>query len=305
MTFGFQCDEPTSFAIMDRAAAGGITFMDTSDVYPLGGGLERVGRTEEIIGKWIKGKRQNWVVATKCFWPVGPLPFQQGNSRRHILESVDNSLRRLGTDFIDLYQLHGFDPNVTIDETMQALDDIVRAGKVRYVGCSNYVAYQIARALGRSDARGLVRFVCVQPRYNLLYREIEREMLPLCAEEGVGVIPFNPIAGGMLSGKHDFSKPPSEGTRFAYEGRVGDLYRGRYWQDAVFKGVGELQAIASRAGIPLISLAVAWVLANPMITSPIIGASKPEQLDATLGALDVRIDAGVMAELDKATQQFR
>jgi aryl-alcohol dehydrogenase-like predicted oxidoreductase len=305
MTFGYQCDEATSFAILDRAAAGGITFMDTSDVYPLGGGLERAGRTEEIIGKWIKRKRQNWVVATKCFWPVGPLPFHAGNNRRHILESIDNSLRRLGTDYIDLYQLHGFDPNVTVDETLGALDDIVRAGKVRYIGCSNYLAYQIARALGRSDARGFARFVCVQPRYNLLYREIEREMLPLCAEEGIGVIPFNPIGGGMLSGKHDFSKPPSEGTRFAYEGRIGELYKGRYWQENIFKAVGELQGISSRAGIPLITLSVAWVLANPVITSPIIGASKPQQLDATLAALDVKMDAGVMAELDKATIQFR
>jgi aryl-alcohol dehydrogenase-like predicted oxidoreductase len=305
MTFGYQCDEATSFATLDRAAAGGITFMDTSDVYPLGGGLERAGRTEEIIGKWIKGKRHDWVVATKCFWPVGPQPFHAGNNRRHILESIDNSLGRLGTDYIDLYQLHGFDPNVTVDETLGALDDIVRAGKVRYIGCSNYLAYQIARALGRSDARGFARFVCVQPRYNLLYREIEREMLPLCAEEGVGVIPFNPIGGGMLSGKHDFSQPPSEGTRFAYEGRIGELYKGRYWQENIFKAVGALQGIASRAGIPLITLSLAWVLANPVITSPIIGASKPQQLAATLAALDVKIDAGVMAELDKATIQFR
>jgi 1-deoxyxylulose-5-phosphate synthase len=305
MTFGYQCDEATSFAILDRAATGGITFMDTSDVYPLGGGLERVGRTEEIIGRWIKGKRHDWVVATKCFWPTGPLPFQAGNNRRHILDAVDASLRRLGTDYIDLYQLHSFDPNVTADETLGALDDLVHAGKVRYIGCSNYPAYQLARALGRSDARGWARFVSAQPRYNLLYREIERELLPLCAEEGVGVIPFNPIAGGMLSGKHDFSKPADEGTRFAYSGRIGDLYRDRYWQEKIFKAVGELQGIATRAAIPLTTLSVAWTLANPAITSPIIGASKPEQLDATLAALDVTLSADLLAELDKATIQFR
>jgi aryl-alcohol dehydrogenase-like predicted oxidoreductase len=305
MTFGYQCDEATSFAILDRAAAGGITFMDTSDVYPLGGGLERVGRTEEIIGRWIKGKRHEWVVATKCFWPTGPLPFQAGNNRRHIFDAVDASLRRLGTDYIDLYQLHSFDPNVTADETLGALDDLVHAGKVRYIGCSNYPAYQLARALGRSDARGWARFVSAQPRHNLLYREIERELLPLCAEEGVGVIPFNPIAGGMLSGKHDFSKPADEGTRFAYSGRIGDLYRDRYWQEKIFKAVGELQGIAARAGIPLTTLSVAWTLANPAITSPIIGASKPEQLDATLAALDVTLGADLLAELDKATVQFR
>ena len=305
MTFGYQCDEASSFAILDRASAGGITFMDSSDVYPLGGGLERAGRTEEIIGKWIRGKRHDWVIATKCFGQVGPQPFHAGNNRRHILDAIDGSLRRLGTDYIDLYQLHGFDPNVTMDETLGALDDIVRAGKVRYIGCSNYLAYQVARALGRSDLHGWARFVSVQPRYNLLYREIERELLPLCAEEGVGVIPFNPIAGGMLSGKYDWTKQPSEGTRFAYTGRVGELYKGRYWHEHIFRSLGELQEIAARAGIPLTTLSVAWVLANPTVTSPIIGASRPEQLDATLAAVDLKIDPAVLAELDKATTQFR
>ncbi|MDR3720661.1 MAG: aldo/keto reductase [Candidatus Acidoferrales bacterium] len=305
MTFGYQCDEATSFAILDRASAGGITFLDSSDVYPLGGGLERAGRTEEIIGRWMRGKRHDWVIATKCFGATGPLPFHAGNNRRHIFDAVDASLRRLGTDYIDLYQLHGYDPQVTADETLGALDDLVHAGKVRYIGCSNHLAYQVARALGRSDARGWARFVSVQPRYNLLYREIERELLPLCAEEGVGVIPYNPIGGGMLSGKHDFSKPASEGTRFAYSGRIGELYRDRYWQEKIFKAVGDLQGIATRAGIPLTKLAVAWVLTNPAITSPIIGASKPEQLDATLAALDVTLSADLLAELDKGTINFR
>jgi len=305
MTFGYQCDEATSFAILDRASAGGITFLDSSDVYPLGGGSERAGRTEEIIGRWVKGKRHDWVIATKCFGATGPQPFHAGNNRRHMMDAVDASLRRLGTDYIDLYQLHGYDPNVTLDETLGALDDLVHAGKVRYIGCSNHLAYQVARALGRSDVRGWARFVSVQPRYNLLYREIERELLPLCAEEGVGVIPFNPIAGGMLSGKYDFTKPPVEGTRFAYTGRIGDLYRNRYWQENIFKAVGDLHGIATRAGIPLPTLATAWTLNHPAITSPIIGASKPEQLEATLAALDTALSADLLAELDKATVQFR
>jgi 1-deoxyxylulose-5-phosphate synthase len=305
MTFGYQCDEATSFAILDRAANGGITFMDSSDVYPLGGGLERAGRTEEIIGRWLKGRRHDWVIATKCFGATGPQPFHSGNNRRHIFDAIEASLRRLGTDYIDLYQLHGFDPNVTADETLGALDDLVHSGKVRYIGCSNYLAYQVARALGRSDARGFVRFVSVQPRYNLLYREIERELLPLCAEEGVGVIPYNPIGGGMLTGKHDRTKPPSEGTRFGFGGRVSELYQGRYWQEQIFNAVEELGRIAAKANIPLTTLAVAWVLTNPAITSPIIGASKPEQLEATIAALDVTLDPAVLAELDKATRQFR
>jgi 1-deoxyxylulose-5-phosphate synthase len=305
MTFGFQCDEATSFAILDRAANAGITFLDSSDVYPLGGGLERAGLTEEIVGRWIRGKRHDFVIATKCFGQTGPQPFHSGNNRRHIFDAVDRSLRRLGTDYIDLYQLHGFDPHVTADETLGALDDLVHLGKVRYIGCSNYLAYQVARALGRSDVRAWARLVSVQPRYNLLYREIERELLPLCSEEGIGVIPFNPIAGGLLTGKYDRSKPAPEGTRFAYAGRVGELYRSRYWQEQVFNGVDRLQQIASHAGIPLPTLAVAWVLANPAITSPIVGASKPEQLGATLAALDVKLDPDLLTELDQATTQFR
>ncbi len=305
MTFGYQCDEATSIAILDRAAKGGITFLDSSDVYPLGGGLERAGRTEEILGRWLHGRRHDFVIATKCFGATGPQPFHSGNNRRHILDAVDASLRRLGTDYIDLYQLHGYDPNVTLDETLGALDDLVHAGKVRYIGCSNHLAYQVARALGRSDVHGWARFVSVQPRYNLLYREIERELLPLCAEEGVGVIPYNPIAGGMLTGKHDRAKPPSEGTRFAIGGRVSELYQGRYWQEQAFNAVEELERIGAKAGIALPTLSVAWVLTNPAITSPIIGASKPEQLDATLGAVDVTLDAALLAELDKTTRQFR
>ena len=305
MTFGYQCDEPTSFAILDRAAEKGITFLDSSDAYPLGGGLERAGRTEEIIGKWMRGKRHDWVIATKCFGATGPQPFHAGNNRRHIFDAIDASLRRLGTDYVDLYQLHGYDPEVTTDETLGALDAIVRAGKVRYIGCSNYLAYQLARAIGRSDAKGFARFVSVQPRYNLLFREFERELFPLCVEEGIGVIPFNPIAGGLLTAKYDRTKPPSEGTRFAYTGRIGSLYRDRYWQDKLFDAVDALNAFAKEVGIPLATLSVAWVLAQPWVTSPIIGASRAEQLDATIGALDVTLDPAVLARLGEMTVQFR
>ncbi len=305
MTFGYQCDEATSFAILDRAAEKGITFLDSSDVYPLGGGLERAGRTEEIIGNWIRGKRHDWVIATKCFGQTGPQPFHAGNNRRHIFDAIDASLRRLGTDYIDLYQLHGYDPEVTTDETLGALDAIVRAGKVRYIGCSNYLAYQLARAVGRSEGRSFARFVSVQPRYNLLFREFERELFPLCVEEGVGVIPYNPIAGGLLTGKHDRTKPPSEGTRFAFGGRVSQLYQDRYWKDKIFDAVDALNGVARDAGISLTTMSVAWVLAQPWVTSPIIGASRPEQLDATVAALDVTLDAPVLAKLNEMTLQFR
>jgi aryl-alcohol dehydrogenase-like predicted oxidoreductase len=304
MTFGLQSDEATSDSIMDRAAEGGITFFDTADVYPLGGGQATVGRTEEIVGRWLAGQRENFVLATKCFGRTGPAAWEQGNSRKHILTAVEASLRRLGTDYIDLYQLHGPDPATPIDETLGALDDLVRSGKVRYVGCSNFLAYQVARALGRSEAKAVVRFDSVQPRYNLLFRQIERELIPLCAEEGVGVIPYNPIAGGLLSGKHDSSSSPTEGTRFTL-GNAAGVYQQRYWHDREFATVEELRKIAEREGVPLVTLSVAWVLANPAVTAPIIGASRPEQLTATLAALDFVLTDELKAELDEVTRDYR
>jgi aryl-alcohol dehydrogenase (NADP+) len=305
MTFGLQCDEPTSFKIMDRAAEGGISFFDTADAYPLGGDLSLRGKTEEIIGRWLKGKRDDFILATKCFVPMGERPFQGGNSRRHIINAAEASLKRLGTDYIDLYQLHGYDPATPVDETLEALDLLVRSGKVRYIGCSNWLAWQLARAIGRSEAKNLAVFVSVQPRYNLLFREFERELFPLCLDAGVGVIPYNPIAGGMLSGKHDRAKAPEQGTRFGYQNYAGQMYRERYWKDPVFDKVQELQDVANAAGIPLPTLAVAWVLTNPAITSPIIGASRPEQLDATLKSVETQLDKATLDRLDELTREFR
>jgi aryl-alcohol dehydrogenase (NADP+) len=304
MTFGLQSDETTSVAIMDRAAEGGVTFIDTADVYPLGGGLPTVGRTEEIVGDWLRGRRDKFVVATKCRGRTGPAAWEQGNSRKHILAAVEASLRRLGTDYIDLYQLHGPDPGTPIDETLGALDDLFRSGKVRYVGCSNFLAYQVARALGRSEARGLVRFDSVQPRYNLLFRQVERELLPLCAEEGLGVIPYNPIAGGLLSGKHTPSAPPPDGSRFTL-GNAAGVYQDRYWHDREFATVEELRKIAEREEVPLVTLSVAWVLANPAVTAPIIGASRPDQLDASLAAAEFAMSTELKDELDEITRPYR
>ena len=304
MTFGLQVDEDGSRAILDHAADKGVTFLDTADVYPLGGDLRTAGRTEEIVGRWLAGKRDQYVVATKCFGPMGRRPWDMGNSRRHIMDAIDASLRRLQTDFVDLYQLHFDDPGVPLDESLEALDDLVRAGKVRYAGCSNFLAYRLARALGRSETRGLVRFESVQPRYNLLFREFERELLPLCLDEHIGVIPYNPIAGGMLSGKHDRSKQPEEGTRFAL-GNAARTYQDRYWHEHVFDTVDELVKIANDAGMPLPMLAVAWVLQHPAITAPIVGASRPEQLDTTLAAVDVRLDADLVDRLNQVTVAYR
>src|SRR6202034_2983515 len=285
LTFGLQSDESTAFAILDRAAEGGIDFLDTSDAYPLGGELSTRGITEEILGRWLRGKRDQFIVATKCFAPTGPAPFDGGNSRKHIMAAVDASLRRLQTDYIDLYQLHGYDRETPIDETLGALDDLVHSGKVRYTGCSNFLTYQLVRAIGRSETLGLARFDSVQPRYNLLFRQVERELLPFCAEDGVGVIPYNPIAGGLLSGKYRRGDPPVEGTRFTL-GNAGPMYQGRYWHDREFDTIDRLGALAEEVGVSLVTLSVAWVLANEAVTAPIIGASHPDQLAASLEAAE-------------------
>src|ERR1700733_6142330 len=297
MTFGLQSDEATGVAVMDKAVEGGVDFFDTSDAYPLGGDLTTRGRTEEIIGRWLPGKRDRIIIATKCFAPTGPAPFDGGNSRKHILSAVEASLRRLGTDYIDLYQLHGYDQNTPIDETLSALDDLVHQGKVRYVGCSNFLTYQLVRAIGRSETLGLARFDSVQPRYNLLFRQVERELLPFCGEEGVGVIPYNPIAGGLLSGKHNRASAPPGGSRFTL-GNAGPMYQERYWHEREFETVEALRKLADQAGVSLVTLSVAWVLANKAITAPIIGASRPEQLDASLAAATYELDPDLKQRLD-------
>ena len=306
MTFGFQCDDETSFAIMDTAYDGGITFFDTADVYPLGGPTSTIGRTEELIGAWLRRgerSREDVVLATKCFGRSGPHPWDQGNSRKNITRAIEASLRRLGTDYVDLYQIHFFDRSTPIDETLQTMDDLVRAGKVRYVGCSNTLAYQLARSIGRSELHGISRFESVQPRYNLLFRENERELFPLCSEEQIAVIPYNPLAGGLLTGKH---KPgaPTEGTRFTL-GRAAGMYSERYWRDRMFESVEGVRAVAEDAGVPMTTLAIQWVLANPVITSPIVGASRPEQLAASLAAVETPIDPDVKARLDELTAEYR
>jgi aryl-alcohol dehydrogenase (NADP+) len=304
MTFGLQIDETAAIAVLDRAAEAGIDFLDTSDAYPLGGDLSTRGVTEEILGRWLRGKRDRFVVATKCFAPTGPAPFDAGNSRKHIMSAVDASLRRLQTDYIDLYQLHGYDPNTPIDETLSALDDLVRAGKVRYTGCSNFLTYQLVRAYGRSETLGLARFDSIQPRYNLLFRQFEREMFPFCEEEGVGVIPYNPIAGGLLAGKHDRSGPPTEGTRFTL-GNAAQNYQQRYWHDREFDTVEEIRKLADQAGVSLVTLAVSWVLANKAVTSPIIGASRPEQLVDSVAAAEYVLDPDLKRQLDELTHEYR
>ncbi len=300
MTFGNQADEATSFAIMDVADEAGVDFFDTADVYPLGGGMERVGRTEEIVGNWLKerGARDRIVLATKCRGAMGPKPNDEGLSRKHILRACEDSLRRLQTDYIDLYQSHAPDLSTPVDETLQAFDDLVRSGKVRYIGCSNYPAHLLMEALWRSDKLGLARYDCHQPRYNVLFRMIEDEILPACRANGVGVIAYNPLAGGMLTGRYEEGAQVQAGTRFSLD-HAGELYRKRYWKDAVMEEVTELKRWFSGRGKSLTHVALAWVLAQPGITSAILGASRPEQLRDSLQGVDLVLDEEEMARLDE------
>jgi aryl-alcohol dehydrogenase (NADP+) len=304
MTFGLQCDEKTSCAILDAAAEQGITFLDTADVYPLGSGTDIAGRTEEIVGKWLKGKREKFILATKCSGKMGPAPWQQGTSRKHVMGAIDASLKRLGTDYVDLYQVHHFDAVTPVDETVEAFDAVVRSGKARYVGVSNYHAYRVARSLGRSEALGLAQLVSVQPRYNLLFRQIERELLPLCEEEKLAVMPYNPLAGGLLTGKHKRVAPPPEGSRFTL-GTAGKMYAERYWQEREFATVDAFVGLAKAAGVEPATLAVAWVLAHPAVTAPLVGASRPEQLQASIAAAEYRLDPKLKQTLDQLSHDYR
>ena len=304
MTFGLQTDEPTSRAILDQAAAAGVTFLDTADVYPLGGGLATAGRTEEILGRWLQGRRHQFILASKCVGQMGPAAWDQGASRKHILDAIDASLRRLGTDYVDLYQLHWDDPSTPLDETLEALDTVVRAGKARYIGVSNFLAYRLARALGRAELLRLTRFVSVQPRYSLLFREIERDVLPLAREERLAVIPYNPLAGGLLTGKHRAGSAPTPGTRFTL-GTAASRYQERYWNAEAFAKVEALRTLVTERGYSLTGAALAWVLANPAITAPIIGASRPEQLTETLAAVGLSLDEATRQHLDDLTVEYR
>jgi 1-deoxyxylulose-5-phosphate synthase len=300
MTFAGQSDEAASVRILDRAFERGVTFIDTADAYPIPPEPETAGRTEEVIGRWLgsaPGRRHQIVLATKCRIRVGHGPNDQGLSRRHILTACEASLRRLQTETIDLYQAHLPDAETPIDETLRAFDDLVRSGKVRYVGCSNYPAWQLALALSTSERHGQARYDCVQPRYNVLYREIENELLPLCRDQGVGVIVFNPLAGGMLTGKHEPQAGPEPGGRFTL-GATGELYRDRYWHAVQFEAVDTLKAYCKQRGWNLATASVAWVLGQPGITSAIVGASRAEQLEATLDGAGLVFDDEARAAFD-------
>jgi aryl-alcohol dehydrogenase-like predicted oxidoreductase len=299
MTFGLQTDRAESFGIMDGADEAGINFFDVADVYPVGGTPETAGRTEEIVGEWMAAKRDRFVLATKVYGAMGPGPNDTGLSRRHVIAACDASLRRLRTDYIDLYYIHRWDADTPIDETLAAFDDLRSAGKIRYAGCSNIAAWQMMSALAISERQELVRFDAVQPRYNILFRAIESELLPAAQANGVGAIVFNPLAGGLLTGKYRRGETPREGTRFTL-GNAASLYQQRYWQDAQLDVVDRLAENISSRGKMITHVALRWVLDQPGVTAAIVGASRAEQLRDSLKALDIELDDADRRACDEA-----
>ena len=282
-------DEEAGRPFVKRALELGINFFDTADMYSL-------GVSEEVTGRALRdfAKRDEVVLATKVFYPMGDKSNQRGLSRKHIMEAVEDSLRRLGTDYIDLYQIHRWDYTTPIEETLEALNDLVRSGKVIYVGASSMYAYQFARALYLQDLHGWSRFVSMQNHYNLIYREEEREMMRFCIEEGVGLIPWSPLARGFLAGNrtHDKSGATSRAQTDTYAQNM-------YYAEDDFKIVDAVSRVAQRRGVNNAQVALAWALSKPGITSPIIGATKMQHLEDAVAALEIKLSEDEIAELEK------
>jgi aryl-alcohol dehydrogenase-like predicted oxidoreductase len=287
MNFASSTSDEDSIAIMHRALDAGITFWDTADVYS-------ATKSEEVVGKALQGRRDDVFLATKGHGKVGERPNDQGNSRLHIMKACEDSLRRLNVETIDLYQIHRPQSSVPIDETLRALDDLIRQGKVRYIGTSTFSAYQLVESLWESEKLGLNRFVCEQPPYNLLDRRIERELLPFCEKYGFGVIPWSPLAGGMLTGKYRRGQQNPEGSRY----ESGKFRNGQEIGDAVFDVIEGVAQLAQEKGVAMDALALAWVGAQKTISSPIIGPRTMEQLEDNLKALDVQISDEDNARID-------
>jgi 1-deoxyxylulose-5-phosphate synthase len=287
-------DEAASRPFFVRALEHGINFFDTADMYSRGVSEEVVGRAlHELTG------RDQVVIATKAFYPLRDGPNQRGLSRKHLFNAIDASLRRLGTEYVDLYQIHRFDYDTPIEETLEALHDIVKAGKARYIGASSMYAWQFATMLHTAEARGWTRFVSMQNHYNLVYREEEREMMPLCRAEGIGVIPWSPLARGFLAGNR---RPADRGD--TVRAKTDDIAH-EYYGESDFAIADRAAELAKRRGVTPAQVALAWLLAKPGVTSPIVGASKLPQLDEAVAASELRLDAGEMTFLEEHYQPHR
>lgn len=295
MQFGWTADEAAAFRVMDAFVEAGGNLIDTADVYSRWAEGNPGGVSEEIIGRWMKarGNRQDVVVATKVRGRMWAGANGEGLSRAHIMRAVDDSLRRLQTDYIDLYQAHWFDEGTPIEETMQALDDLVRVGKVRYVGCSNYPAWRLAEALWASDKLGLVRYFSLQPHYNIVHREeFEREMAGLVKAYGIGVINYSPLAGGFLTGKYRRDEALPDSAR-------AERVQKRYFNEGNFDLLDNMAEIGQAYGKGVLQVALAWLLTNPLVTAPIIGANSVEQLQSSLDAVGFRLADEEMHALDQ------
>jgi aryl-alcohol dehydrogenase-like predicted oxidoreductase len=293
MTFGGQATEEQSRRMVDMCLEAGINFFDTANIY-------QDGRSEEILGRALKGRRDDLVVAGKVRYPVGDGPNDEGLSRVHIRRAVQGSLERLQMDYLDLYQMHQPDYDTPVHVSLQAMDELVGEGLVRYVGVSNFAAWQVCEALNICTCRGLSDVVSVQPMYNLLMREIETELLPFCAEYNLATMAYNPLAGGLLTGKHERDSD-AEGTRFG----LNDMYRDRYWHERTFDAVDRVKEIAREAGLTPVALSLRWMLGTD-ITCIILGASKPEQLEQNLAACaDGPLPDDVQQAADEVWQEFR
>ncbi len=298
MQFGWTADEPLSHQILSAAFEQGLNFLDTADVYSRWVEGNPGGVSEQILGRWMKQAgipRDQIVLATKVRGRMGDGPNNQGLSRLHIIQAVEDSLRRLGTDYIDLYQTHSHDPETPIEETLRALDDLVHAGKVRYVGCSNYPAWLLMESLWVSDVRNLVRYDSLQPHYSIAHRdEFERELAPVCRRYGIGVIPYSPLAGGFLTGKYrpDDPIPASD--------RAGGVQR-RYFNERGWKVLAAVEKVGKEHGKSISQTALAWLLSQDHISSPIIGPRTMEQLSDNLGAAGFRLSPEEMEFLDRET----
>ena len=298
MQFGWTADEPLSHLILSASFERGINFIDTADIYTRWVEGNPGGISEQIIGRWMKAAaipREQLVIATKVRGSMGDGPNDSGLSRVHIMQAVEASLRRLQTDYIDLYQTHAPDDQTPIDETLRAMDDLVRQGKVRYVGCSNYNAWKLMQSLWTSSELGIVRFDSLQPHYNIVHRaEFERELSDVCSNYGIGVIPYSPLAGGFLTGKYRREDDVPDSDRAAGVQR-------RYFNERSWRILDAVEDIAKKRGASISQLAIAWQLSNPVITSPIVGPRNMEQLEDNLGAVGLRLDADEMELLNEAS----
>jgi len=294
MTFGEQADEAESLRMVERCLDEGVNFFDTADAYVN-------GRSEEVLGKALEGKRGRAVVSTKVFNPMGPGPNDRGLSRKRILQAMDDSLRRLRMDYVDIYMLHQPDCTTPLEESLGAVDQLVREGKARYVVLSNYAAWQVCRALWICDRRNLAPVIGTQPMYNLLSRGIEQEFLPFCREFGLGTMVYNPLAGGLLTGKHRKDAEPDKNTRFDLKA----MYRGRYWHERLFNATEQLRAIAAEAGLSPIELSFQWILAQEDITCVILGASSVQQLEQNLAACQGQLPPGITEKCNEVWDDLR